>query len=162
MISVQTEDFNVEAEYTALRHQAGDAGAIVLFTGLVRELYDAESEDSDGSDKTQRLFLEHYPGMTEKQLEAISQQASRRWPLLGVRILHRIGELYPGTRLFWSPRPAGTGRQHSSQLTSSWIFSKAEPLSGKNKRPRPRIGGSKAVKAIPMHSSDGRNSLSLA
>ena len=43
MISVQTEDFNVEAEYTALRHQAGDAGAIVLFTGLVRELYDAES-----------------------------------------------------------------------------------------------------------------------
>ena len=38
--------------------------------------------------------------MTEKQLEAISQQASKRWPLLGVRILHRIGELYPGTRLF--------------------------------------------------------------
>ena len=119
MISVQTEVFHVDAEFAALRHRAGDAGAIVLFTGLVRELYDAESKDSDGSDKTQRLFLEHYPGMTEKQLEAISQQASRRWPLLGVRILHRIGELSQGTRLFWSPRPAGTGKQHSSQLTSS-------------------------------------------
>jgi len=99
MISVQTEDFNIEAEYTALRHQAGDAGAIVSFTGLVRELYGAESDDSVGSDKTQRLFLEHYPGMTEKQLEAISQQASERWPLLGVRIIHRIGELYPGDQI---------------------------------------------------------------
>jgi len=99
MISVQTEDFNVEAEYTALRHQAGDAGAIVLFTGLVRELYGAETEESDDSDRTQRLFLEHYPGMTEKQLEAISQQASKRWPLLGVRILHRVGELYPGDQI---------------------------------------------------------------
>ena len=65
MISVQTEDFHVEAEYAALRHRAGDAGAIVLFTGLVRELYGTESNDSEGSGKTQRLFLEHYPGMTE-------------------------------------------------------------------------------------------------
>ena len=99
MISVQTEDFNVEAEYAALRHRAGDAGAIVVFTGLVRELYGTERNDSEGSDKTQRLFLEHYPGMTEKQLGSIAQQASKRWPLLGVRIIHRIGELYPGEQI---------------------------------------------------------------
>ena len=99
MISVQTEDFYVEAEYAALRHRAGDAGAIVLFTGLVRELYGKESNDSEDSGKTQRLFLEHYPGMTEKQLGSILQQASKRWPLLGVRIIHRIGELYPGDQI---------------------------------------------------------------
>lgn len=99
MISVQSEDFNVEAEYAALRHRASDAGAIVVFTGLVRELYGTERNDSEGSDKTQRLFLEHYPGMTEKQLESIAQQASKRWPLLGVRIIHRIGELYPGEQI---------------------------------------------------------------
>jgi molybdopterin synthase catalytic subunit len=99
MISVQTEDFDVEAEYAALRHRAGDAGAIVLFTGLVRELYGTESHDSQGSDKTQRLFLEHYPGMTEKQLGSISEQASKQWPLLGVRIIHRVGELYPGDQI---------------------------------------------------------------
>ena len=99
MISVQTEDFNIEAEYEALRRRAGDAGAIVLFTGLVRELYGTETNDSAGSAKTQRLFLEHYPGMTEKQLGMILQQASKRWPLLGVRIIHRIGELYPGDQI---------------------------------------------------------------
>ena len=99
MISVQSEDFNVEAEYAALRHRASDAGAIVVFTGLVRELYGTERNDSEGSDKTQRLFLEHYPGMTEKQLESIAQQASKRWPLLGMRIIHRIGELYPGEQI---------------------------------------------------------------
>ena len=99
MISVQTEDFNIEAEYEALRRRAGDAGAIVLFTGLVRELYGTETNDSEGSDKTQRLFIEHYPGMTENQLGLISQQASKRWPLLGVRIIHRIGELYPGDQI---------------------------------------------------------------
>ena len=82
-----------------MRHRAGDAGAIVLFTGLVRELYGTESNNSEGSDKTQRLFLEHYPGMTEKQLGSILQQASKRWPLLGVRIIHRIGELYPGDQI---------------------------------------------------------------
>ena len=162
MISVQTEDFNVAAEYTALRHQAGDAGAIVLFTGLVRELYGAETEDSDGSDKTQGLFLEHYPGMTEKQLEAISQQASKRWPFWACVSSIGSESSIRGTRLFWSPRPAGTDRQHSNQLTSSWIFSKAEPLSGKNKPASPRAGGSKAVKAISMHSSDGRNSVGLS
>ena len=99
MIYVQTEDFSVEAEYAALRRRAGDAGAIVLFTGLVRELYGKESKDSEDSGKTQRLFLEHYPGMTEKQLGSILQQASKRWPLLGVRIIHRIGELYPGDQI---------------------------------------------------------------
>ena len=99
MISVQTEDFNVEAEYVALRQRAGDAGAIVLFTGLVREFQAIDSNDPGGSEKTQRLFLEHYPGMTEKHLESILQQASKRWPLLGVRIIHRIGGLYPGDQI---------------------------------------------------------------
>ena len=99
MISVQTGDFELEAEYTSLRNHAGDAGAIVMFTGLVREIYAAPNDDSDDLGKTERLFLEHYPGMTEKQLEKIARDASKRWPLLAVRIIHRVGELFPGDQI---------------------------------------------------------------
>lgn len=91
MISIQTEDFSLGDEYQALRTRAGDAGAIVTFTGLVRELYQASSQ-AEGSVET--LFLEHYPGMTEKCLHDIVQQAQQRWPLLGTRIVHRVGELH--------------------------------------------------------------------
>ncbi|HBW83306.1 MAG: hypothetical protein CMD92_01340 [Gammaproteobacteria bacterium] len=99
MISVQTSDFELEAEYTSLRNHAGDAGAIVMFTGLVREICTAQSDNPGDLDKTERLFLEHYPGMTEKQLEKIAREASERWPLLAVRIIHRVGELFPGDQI---------------------------------------------------------------
>lgn len=92
MISVQKEDFSLADEYAAIRSRAGDAGAIVTFTGLVREMY-AQTESSDGAEAVQSLFLEHYPGMTEKCLEQIEQQAQDKWPLLATRIIHRVGEL---------------------------------------------------------------------
>ena len=99
MISVQTDDFEVEAEYTSLRKQAGDAGAIVMFTGLVREMCAAQGGDPENLGKTELLFLEHYPGMTENQLDIIAREAAARWPLLGVRIIHRVGELHPGDQI---------------------------------------------------------------
>lgn len=93
MITVQHKDFDIAEEYTALRERAGDAGAVVIFTGLVRELYDSSSQAQD-SCNVRSLFLEHYPGMTEKCLQDINEQAQQRWPsLLATRIIHRVGEL---------------------------------------------------------------------
>lgn len=92
MISVQKQDFDISHEYESLRVRAGDPGAIVTFSGLVREIYDTSES---ASDVVSGLFLEHYPGMTERCLEDITEQASQRWPLLATRIIHRVGELGP-------------------------------------------------------------------
>jgi molybdopterin synthase catalytic subunit len=92
MISVQTDDFQLSTEYEGLRVAAGDPGAVVTFTGLVREFYNAETSAESA---VTSLFLEHYPGMTEKALQDISERAQARWPLLAVRIIHRVGELRP-------------------------------------------------------------------
>ena len=84
-IKVQTDDFNIADEYQALCAQNTEAGAIVFFSGLVRDR-------NEGSDVT-GLFLEHYPGMTERSLEDIVKQARLRWPILQVRLIHRVGQL---------------------------------------------------------------------
>ena len=89
MISVQQEDFDIGVEYENLRVSSQSAGAIVTFTGLVRQIYDKESKD----DIVQSLYLEHYPGMTEKKLSEIEVQATSQWDLLGSKIIHRVGEL---------------------------------------------------------------------
>ena len=86
MISVQNEDFDFSAEYQLLRERSLQSGAFVMFVGLVRDF----SENSQVSSMT----LEHYPGMTEKVLNSIAEQASQRWPLDGIRIIHRVGELH--------------------------------------------------------------------
>jgi len=84
-IKVQTDDFNIADEYQALCAQNTEAGAIVFFSGLVRDR-------NEGIDVT-GLFLEHYPGMTERSLEDIVKQARLRWPILQVRLIHRVGQL---------------------------------------------------------------------
>lgn len=96
MISVQAEDFDLAQVYQSLRQQASDPGAIVTFTGLVREIYD---QDAETSSSVTRLFLEHYPGMTEKCLEEIAEQAQERWPLQALCIIHRVGELQPADQI---------------------------------------------------------------
>ena len=88
-VRVQQDDFDVGAESRALQGPA--VGAIALFVGTVRSL----SED----DIVTAMTLEHYPGMTEKKLQDIVAQAESRWPLLGARIIHRIGELHPGDQI---------------------------------------------------------------
>jgi molybdopterin synthase catalytic subunit len=86
-ISIQEADFDLGAEMAALR--AGDArvGALVSFVGLVRDM----NEGSGISEMT----LEHYPGMTEKALEAIVAEAGQRWALYATRVIHRVGPLKP-------------------------------------------------------------------
>lgn len=88
-VSVQTEDFDVGREIDALIADAGVAGAVASFVGLVR--HEGKSLAA--------MTLEHYPGMTEKALGGIAEQASQRWSLLGARIIHRIGRLMPGERI---------------------------------------------------------------
>ena len=90
MISIQNENFSLGDEYASICSRAGDAGAIVIFTGLVREVYGVGS----AAGVVQSLTLEHYPGMTEKCLKDIQQKAVDRWSLLATRIIHRVGELY--------------------------------------------------------------------
>ena len=86
MISVQNEDFDFPLEYQQLRERSLKSGAIVMFVGLVRDF----SENTQVSSMT----LEHYPGMTEKVLTGIAEKAHQRWPLEGIRIIHRVGELH--------------------------------------------------------------------
>ena len=86
-IKVQTEQFDGAVESKALRAQTSLTGALVEFTGLVRDV-------SEGS-QVSAMFLEHYPGMTEKSLHKIAQQAIERWQVFGVTIIHRVGRLGP-------------------------------------------------------------------
>ena len=88
-VRVQTEDFDVGAESRAL--QADAVGAIALFVGTVRGM----SSDNGVTAMT----LEHYPGMTEDELERIEAEARARWPLEYVTIIHRIGRLEAGDQI---------------------------------------------------------------
>ena len=90
-VTLQTHDFDIAAEIEALTAEDRDIGAVVSFTGLVREMTDAGAISS--------MELEHYPGMTERALEDIVRQARTRWPLNGVRVIHRHGPLAPGDRI---------------------------------------------------------------
>lgn len=90
MIRVQTQDFDIGAEVAALTKGRTDIGAVVTFSGLVRDM-------NDGS--VASMELEHYPGMTEKELSRIEEEAHRRWPLQASLIIHRIGRLLPGDNI---------------------------------------------------------------
>jgi molybdopterin synthase catalytic subunit len=89
-VSVQVEDFSVGAEYDALAEGTA-AGAVVTFIGKVR--------DMNLGDNVTGLSLEHYPGMTEKALAEICDQAEQCWPLLNVRVIHRVGDLDIGDQI---------------------------------------------------------------
>lgn len=87
-ITIQTAPFDLGAEEAALRAQAGDAGALVAFQGMVR--------GHDAAIPLTALFLEHYPGVTDAEIRRIAEDAAARWPLTAVRVIHRVGSLMPG------------------------------------------------------------------
>lgn len=87
MIRVQQSVFDAGVEQRALLEGRSDIGAVVSFTGLVR--------DFNERPEVRALTLEHYPGMTEAALGEIVEQARSRWPLQGVTVIHRIGRLAP-------------------------------------------------------------------
>lgn len=82
---IQTTDFDVSAEYNALTRDATCSGAVVLFTGLVRDFNQGE--------QILELELEHYPGMAEQALQSIILKARQYWSLDRVRVIHRVGKL---------------------------------------------------------------------
>ncbi|HKO88407.1 MAG TPA: molybdopterin synthase catalytic subunit MoaE [Burkholderiales bacterium] len=86
-LSVQTEDFDVSAEIRALREGRPEVGAVASFIGIVR--------DMNEGDQVSTMTLEHYPGMTEKALGAIVEEAKQRWQFIDATVIHRIGELKP-------------------------------------------------------------------
>jgi molybdopterin synthase catalytic subunit len=136
-VRVQREDFDLGAELAGLRAGRRDIGALVSFTGLVR----------DSGDGLEGFELEHYPGMTERALAAIEAEALARWPLQAALVIHRFGRLAPGDQImmvatasahrgaafeaaeflmdylksrapFWKKEVTGAG--------SSWVEAKAE------------------------------------
>ena len=87
VVRVQEADFDVGAELTELRRNTPRIGALVSFVGVVRELNDAAG--------VSEMLLEHYPGMTEKALAAIVDEARRRWTIIDATVIHRVGRLLP-------------------------------------------------------------------
>ena len=85
-IRIQAEPFEVAAETATLTARRADIGALVAFTGLCR----------DEGGRLTALELEHYPGMAEAEIDRIAAQAEKRWPLLGLTVIHRCGLISPG------------------------------------------------------------------
>ncbi|MDW6003485.1 molybdopterin synthase catalytic subunit MoaE [Vibrio mangrovi] len=108
-VSVQQDDFSIGDEYLALS-QGEDAGAVVTFVGKVR--------DMNLGSHVKGLRLEHYPGMTEKALNIICEQALQRWPLLAVRVIHRVGSLDIGAQIVF----VGVSSHHRDAAFSACEF----------------------------------------
>ena len=87
IVKVQQADFDVGGEIAALRQGNPSVGAVASFMGCVRDLNEGDSVGL--------MYLEHYPGMTEKSLEKIAADAQSRWNIFDTLIIHRVGELAP-------------------------------------------------------------------
>lgn len=87
IVRVQEADFDLGAEVAALRAHNPGVGAVASFVGCVR--------DSNEGDRVGLMYLEHYPGMTERELDKIAAEAASRWRILDSLIVHRVGELRP-------------------------------------------------------------------
>ena len=119
MIRVQTEDFDIGAEIGRMTSGKTEIGGLASFVGLVR--------DYAGDEKISSMTLEHYPGMTEKQLSRLEAEARARWDLQDVLIIHRYGTLNPGDRIVL----VATASAHreasleSCQFLIDWLKTKA-------------------------------------
>ena len=87
-VRLQREPFDAAVETALLKRGRGDIGALVAFTGICR--------GSEAGEPIAALTLEHYPGMAEAEIERLVAAAARRWPLLGVTVIHRHGRIEPG------------------------------------------------------------------
>ncbi len=119
MIRVQTEDFDIGAEIGKMTAGNTEIGGLASFVGLVR--------DYAGDEKISSMTLEHYPGMTEKQLSRLEAEARERWDLQDVLIIHRYGTLNPGDRIVLVVT-ASAHREaslESCQFLIDWLKTKA-------------------------------------
>ena len=119
MIRVQGEDFDIGAEIARMTEGNTKIGGLASFVGLVR--------DYAGDETITSMTLEHYPGMTEKQLERLEAEARERWDLRDVLIIHRYGKLMPGDRIVLVVT-ASTHREaslESCQFLIDWLKTNA-------------------------------------
>ena len=98
-VRVQQADFDSGKLQRALLQGEAGEGAVATFTGYVRNLNDSRAVSI--------LELEHYPGMTERSIADILEQASERWPVLAAGVVHRVGQLHPGDQIVWVGVSAG-------------------------------------------------------
>ncbi len=110
MIRVQTEAFDVGHETTRLHRGHPGVGAVATFLGTVRDINAEHSVSA--------MTLEHYPGMTEKALEAIEAEARERWALDGVTVIHRVGPLEPGDPIVF----VGVASRHRGEAFAACEF----------------------------------------
>lgn len=96
LVTVQQEDFDVSQELSALRAQDLRVGAVCSFVGTVR---DTRALTGQAQDEVQVMELEHYPGMTEKSIEAMIEQAHQRFDFYAARVVHRVGRLLPADQI---------------------------------------------------------------
>lgn len=105
---VTQDDFDPGAEIEALSSGQSRSGAIASFVGLVR----------GASDGVRAMTLEHYPGMTEKQIAALIEEARTRWTLDGITVIHRVGRLEPGARIVF----VGVAGRHRAEAFAACEF----------------------------------------
>jgi molybdopterin synthase catalytic subunit len=109
-VSIQHEDFDVAAVMAELRATSNNVGAIVSFVGLVRDMsYD---------DKVNNIEVQHYPGMSEKALNKIIDEAKKRWDVLAAKVIHRVGVLGPNDQIVL----VATASSHRGHAFSSCEF----------------------------------------
>lgn len=109
-IIVQEDDFCMNDEYNRIRELTNSDGAIVTFTGIVREQATIGCLTS--------MTLEHYPGMTESALNTIADNARERWPLGAISIIHRIGTLLPDAQIVF----VGVSSKHRKSAFEASMF----------------------------------------
>ena len=119
-IKIQPEDFDSGAEIAAITAGRAEIGGIGCFIGTVRA-------DAKSGGHVTGMTLEHYPGMTERAIARIADQAGERWPLLGCTIIHRVGSLIPGENIVLVVA-ASSHRQAALDATAfliDWLKTKA-------------------------------------
>ena len=118
-INIQNKDFNVSEETEILRQN--ETGAIVNFVGIVRGF------DEKNHNVIDSMTLEHYPGMTELEIEKIVRQGCQRWDITGVTVIHRVGKLLPSDQIVF----VGVSAKHrqnafdSCNFIMDWLKTKA-------------------------------------
>jgi molybdopterin synthase catalytic subunit len=95
-VTIQTQDFDLTQEIEALRAQDLRVGAVCSFVGTVR---DTRALTGQANDEVQAMELEHYPGMTEKSIDAMIEEAHQRFDFYAARVVHRVGRLMPSDQI---------------------------------------------------------------
>ena len=109
-ILVQESPFSVADEYDRLKSASLAVGAVATFVGTVRDLNDGDAVSG--------LRLEHYPGMTEKEIEKILIEAEQRWDVIAATVIHRVGDLLPGDDIVYT----GIASQHRGDAFAACEF----------------------------------------